>query len=181
MADAAMRDVLAVVRCGACINVCPVYAHVGGHSYGSAYCGPMGSLLAPLLARAQGAPEAATLAELPFACTTCGACASVCPVRIDHPTLLLELRRRAAASPYTATWRPWAPAAPRPSPVGLAPGLWRAAPPRTQAGPELRLARCIARRGHSSHCGPAAAAPRLRAPFSARWGTLRRSLEDSNG
>jgi len=184
VADPAMRDVLACVRCGACINVCPVYAHVGGHSYGSAYCGPMGSLLAPLLARAQGAPGAVALAELPFACTTCGACAAVCPVRIDHPTLLLELRRRAAAAPDTAALAPLGPrAAAAFARLAARPGLWRAAAATARTlDPGLRLARCLPGVGAAiALWARSRRPPRLRRPFSARWGTLRRTLEDHHG
>jgi L-lactate dehydrogenase complex protein LldF len=80
------RDILKCIRCGACLNICPVYQSVGGHAYGWTYPGPMGSVLTPLLAGlAEGAP-------LPSASTLCGACAEVCPVEIPLPRLLLELR-----------------------------------------------------------------------------------------
>ena len=184
VADPAMRDVLACIRCGACINVCPVYAQVGGHSYGSAYCGPMGSLLAPLLARAQGDPGAAALAELPFACTTCGACAAVCPVCIDHPPLLLELRRRAAVAPETAALAPLGPrAAAAFARLAARPGLWRAAAAAARAlDPGLCLTRCLPGVGTPiALWARSRRPPRLRKPFSARWGRLRRILEDHHG
>ena len=80
------REILKCIRCGACLNICPVYQSVGGHAYGWVYSGPMGSVLTPLLAGlAEGAP-------LPNASTLCGACAEVCPVRIPLPELLVELR-----------------------------------------------------------------------------------------
>ncbi|HEY7586892.1 MAG TPA: LutB/LldF family L-lactate oxidation iron-sulfur protein [Candidatus Deferrimicrobiaceae bacterium] len=80
------RDILKCIRCGACLNICPVYQSVGGHAYGWTYPGPMGSVLTPLLA---GLAEGAAL---PNASTLCGACAEVCPVEIPLPRLLLELR-----------------------------------------------------------------------------------------
>jgi len=80
------REILKCIRCGACLNICPVYQSVGGHAYGWVYSGPMGSVLTPLLAgMAEGAP-------LPNASTLCGACAEVCPVKIPLPKMLLELR-----------------------------------------------------------------------------------------
>jgi L-lactate dehydrogenase complex protein LldF len=80
------REVLQCVRCGACLNICPVYQSVGGHAYGWVYSGPIGAVLNPLLL---GLPEAA---PLPNASTLCGACADVCPVKIPLPDFLLELR-----------------------------------------------------------------------------------------
>jgi L-lactate dehydrogenase complex protein LldF len=85
------RDILACIRCGACLNVCPVYRSIGGHAYGWVYPGPMGSVLSPLLL---GLPDAA---PLPDASTLCGACAEVCPVRIPLPDMLLALRSDARA------------------------------------------------------------------------------------
>jgi L-lactate dehydrogenase complex protein LldF len=86
--DPVLRSSLHCLRCGACLNVCPVYQKVGGHAYGWAYSGPIGALIVPQylgLLRAR---------DLPMASTLCGACAQVCPVRIPIPDLLLELRRR---------------------------------------------------------------------------------------
>jgi L-lactate dehydrogenase complex protein LldF len=91
LADPVMREVLACIRCGACQNVCPVYRHIGGHSYGGVYAGPIGSLLGPGLEPRTSPPD------LPFVSTLCGACASVCPVRIDIPRALLHLRDDAMA------------------------------------------------------------------------------------
>jgi L-lactate dehydrogenase complex protein LldF len=80
------RAILKCIRCGACLNICPVYQSVGGHAYGWVYSGPMGAILTPLLAGlSEGAP-------LPNASTLCGACAEVCPVRIPLPEMLLDLR-----------------------------------------------------------------------------------------
>jgi len=81
------REMLACIRCGACLNVCPVYRKTGGAAYGPVYSGPMGAVLVPLLAGLQGAPD------LPHASSLCGACTDACPVKIPLHELLLELRR----------------------------------------------------------------------------------------
>jgi len=80
------REILKCIRCGACINVCPVFQSVGGHAYGWVYPGPVGSVLAPLIL---GLPESS---PLPNASTLCGACGEVCPVKIPIPGMLVELR-----------------------------------------------------------------------------------------
>lgn len=92
LADPIGRDALACIRCGACMNICPIYRHVGGHAYQSVYPGPIGAILTPQLLGAF--EEGDVSAELPFASTLCGACFEVCPVKIDIPSILLELRRR---------------------------------------------------------------------------------------
>lgn len=79
-------EVLRCVRCGACLNVCPVFRNIGGHAYGSVYPGPIGSVLTPLLS------GLAQYAELPRASSLCGACLVACPVKIDIPDLLVKLR-----------------------------------------------------------------------------------------
>lgn len=84
------RQSLNCIRCGACLNACPVYQQVGGHAYGSVYPGPIGAVITPQLAGAKKA------AELPYASSLCGACRDVCPVKIDIPELLLHLRSRTA-------------------------------------------------------------------------------------
>ncbi|MDF0727093.1 LutB/LldF family L-lactate oxidation iron-sulfur protein [Cytobacillus sp. S13-E01] len=81
------QSVLQCIRCAACINVCPIYRHVGGHSYGSIYPGPIGAVLSPLLG---GYDE---YKELPFASTLCGACTEACPVKIPLHDLLIKHRR----------------------------------------------------------------------------------------
>jgi L-lactate dehydrogenase complex protein LldF len=91
LGDPVLRSILKCIRCGACLNVCPVYQSVGGHAYGAVYPGPMGSILSSVLTGATGD------ARQPFACTHCRACAEACPVGIDHPALLQELRCRLAA------------------------------------------------------------------------------------
>lgn len=86
--DKATRAALFCIRCGACLNVCPVYNHVGGYAYGATYSGPIGSILEPQLLGVQAA------GVLPFASTLCGACADYCPVKIPIPEILIHLRRR---------------------------------------------------------------------------------------
>ncbi len=85
------RAILRCIRCGACLNVCPVYRQTSGHAYRSVYPGPVGAVLSPLLA-GERFPE---LADLPKASSLCGACNEVCPVNIPIPDLLLRLRDKA--------------------------------------------------------------------------------------
>jgi L-lactate dehydrogenase complex protein LldF len=101
-----VQEALDCIRCGACLNVCPVYRQVGGHAYGWVYSGPIGAVLTPLLAA--GHPEAA---ELAGASTLCGACMEACPVEIPLQDLLLTLRRRKAEGAgrvERAGWAAWA-------------------------------------------------------------------------
>lgn len=88
LADPRLHDALLCIRCGACMNVCPVYQKIGGHGYGSIYPGPIGSIITPVF---RGEERAA---NLPFASSLCGACAEICPVRIDLHHLLLDWRGR---------------------------------------------------------------------------------------
>jgi L-lactate dehydrogenase complex protein LldF len=81
------KEMLACIRCGACLNVCPVYRKAGGGAYGPVYSGPMGAVLVPLLVGLERA------ASLPHASSLCGACTTACPVKIPLHELLLELRR----------------------------------------------------------------------------------------
>jgi L-lactate dehydrogenase complex protein LldF len=80
------RQSLACIRCGACLNACPVYQQIGGHAYGSVYPGPIGSVITPQLS------GFSKTSQLPYASSLCGACREVCPVKIDIPQLLLHLR-----------------------------------------------------------------------------------------
>jgi L-lactate dehydrogenase complex protein LldF len=89
LADEAAWEALRCVRCGACLNICPVYRQTGGHAYGFTYSGPIGAIIAPALL---GLEEAM---PLPYASSLCGACADVCPVRIPIPELLVHWRERA--------------------------------------------------------------------------------------
>ena len=89
LADEVGRQALRCIRCSACLNVCPVYERTGGHAYGSVYPGPIGAILNPLL-RGPGHDEQTD--SLPYASSLCGACFEVCPVRIDIPSVLVDLR-----------------------------------------------------------------------------------------
>ena len=143
----ACREILRCIRCGACLNVCPVYRQASGHAYRSVYPGPVGAVLSPLLAR-DSADDAgrdqdrdrrrdrdrdrngdrdafSAFADLPRASSLCGACHEVCPVDIPIPDLLLRLRDRgkragirpAGASPSMTSW----------SRVASRPWIWRRA------------------------------------------------------
>lgn len=85
LAEPERRELLACIRCGACLNTCPVYRSVGGHAYGWTYGGPIGAALSPWLRGAAGH-------RLPFASSLCGACTQICPVKIDLHHHLLAAR-----------------------------------------------------------------------------------------
>ncbi len=95
-ADSQLRATLQCIRCGACMNHCPVYARIGGHAYGTTYPGPIGAIISPHL---RGLDATYPLA---FASTLCGACSEVCPVRIPITELLVRLRNEAQARPESA-------------------------------------------------------------------------------
>lgn len=80
--------ILACIRCGACLNACPVYRQIGGHAYGGTYPGPLGAVF-------HGALPGEEYADLASACSLCGACEEICPVRIDLPGMHLQLRAQA--------------------------------------------------------------------------------------
>ncbi len=90
--DPKLREALYCIRCGACLNICPVYQRVGGHAYGWVYPGPIGAVVSPMLT---GLKESRML---PQASSLCGACREACPVKINIPRMLLELRHRTAES-----------------------------------------------------------------------------------
>jgi len=92
-----LREALYCLRCGACLNVCPVYRQIGGHAYGYTYPGPIGILLTAMLHGEK------SVKELAHASTLCGACADACPVRIDIPRMLIELRQ-SGVERRTAPW-----------------------------------------------------------------------------
>lgn len=87
-ADQVARDALRCIRCGGCLNLCPVYTKIGGYPYGWAYSGPMGQVLNPLLLGLDRTQD------LYRACTLCGACREVCPAGVDHPSLFLYYRSK---------------------------------------------------------------------------------------
>jgi L-lactate dehydrogenase complex protein LldF len=91
-------EILACIRCGACLNVCPVFREVGGHAYGTVYSGPVGSVVTP------GLHGMNPWWDLPYASTLCGACEEVCPVRIQIPSMLLKLRQKAASEGRLPAW-----------------------------------------------------------------------------
>ncbi len=89
-------EALACIRCGACLNACPVYRSVGGHAYGWVYSGPIGAVITPLLIGLENATP------LPNASSLCGICKEVCPVIIDLPRMLLDLRRDLVKQGHTS-------------------------------------------------------------------------------
>lgn len=89
LADAEQRDALHCIRCGACLNVCPIYRNVGGHTYGTTYSGPIGSVITPHLRGLQDWKHLSSASSL------CGACTETCPVKIDLHHHLLHNRRNA--------------------------------------------------------------------------------------
>jgi L-lactate dehydrogenase complex protein LldF len=107
------RESLQCIRCGACLNACPVYRRIGGHAYGNVYSGPIGSILTPLY------DGVAANEHLPHASSLCGACQAACPVKINIPHMLIGLRelqhhakRRRWEGPAYRVWmevlrRPW--------------------------------------------------------------------------
>ena len=112
LADEEFREMLCCIRCAACLNVCPVYGKIGGHSYGFTYSGPVGAVVTPLLVGINRAKDL-FLGE-----TLCGACKDACPVNIDIPRMLLALRKKIAegdpkwdvtpASPFEKTaYKSW--------------------------------------------------------------------------
>jgi L-lactate dehydrogenase complex protein LldF len=114
-----VREVLRCIRCGACMNHCPVYQNVGGHSYGWVYPGPIGSILTPMYVGLENAQD------LPAASTMCNQCGVVCPVRIPLPDLQRKLREKAfegGLRPWSerAALRTWAWVAQRPALYALA-------------------------------------------------------------
>jgi L-lactate dehydrogenase complex protein LldF len=90
LADGEQRDSLHCIRCGGCLNVCPIFRNVGGHTYGTTYSGPIGSVITPHLRGLQD------WKHLSYASSLCGACTQICPVKIDLHHHLLQNRRNAS-------------------------------------------------------------------------------------
>lgn len=117
-ADEQLRKTLQCIRCGACMNHCPVYTRIGGHAYGTTYPGPIGKIISPHLLGLEATASMATASSL------CGACGEVCPVKIPIPELLMRLREEAFSPPHansamrgqgagysrlvSTIWRSWA-------------------------------------------------------------------------
>ena len=117
-ADEQLRKTLQCIRCGACMNHCPVYTRIGGHAYGTTYPGPIGKIISPHMLGLEATKTMATASSL------CGACGEVCPVKIPIPELLMRLREESFSAPHanpamrgqgagysalvSAIWRGWA-------------------------------------------------------------------------
>ena len=99
LADAEQRDSLHCIRCGACLNVCPIFRNVGGHTYGTTYSGPIGSVITPHLRGLQ------SWKHLSFSSSLCGACSETCPVKIDLAHHLLQNRRNASHEKPSLAWK----------------------------------------------------------------------------
>lgn len=116
LADTEQRDALGCIRCGACLNVCPIFRNVGGHTYGTVYGGPIGSVITPHLRGLQD------WKHLSYASSLCGACTETCPVKIDLHHHLLQNRRN--SSQQQASW--WQQLAFKYfAPIANQPALWR--------------------------------------------------------
>ncbi|HMT80507.1 MAG TPA: LutB/LldF family L-lactate oxidation iron-sulfur protein [Azonexus sp.] len=117
-ADEQLRKTLQCIRCGACMNHCPVYTRIGGHAYGTTYPGPIGKIISPHMLGLEATKTMATASSL------CGACGEVCPVKIPIPELLMRLREESFSAPHenpamrgqgagysrlmTSIWQGWA-------------------------------------------------------------------------
>ncbi len=101
LADPEGRDVLRCIRCASCINICPVYERTGGHAYGSVYPGPIGAVLNPQLRGVEHPVDRG----LPYACSLCGACNDVCPVKIPFTDIMIHLRHKVVQAEKAD--RPW--------------------------------------------------------------------------
>ena len=101
-----VREALNCIKCGACLNVCPVYKNIGGHSYGTTYSGPIGKVITPYM---KGMED---YKHLSYASSLCGACTEVCPVHINIHELLIDNRREAVLEGYSTiaervAWKAW--------------------------------------------------------------------------
>jgi L-lactate dehydrogenase complex protein LldF len=140
LADDVGRAALHCIRCSACLNVCPVYERTGGHAYGSVYPGPIGAVLSPQLTGITGGDDPND--SLPYASSLCGACFDACPVMIDIPNLLVNLRAQHVEA-HQQTHR-----TPSPEAVAMAAAAWAMSkPPRwALAQTATRTGRLLGRR-----------------------------------
>ena len=140
LADDVGRAALHCIRCSACLNVCPVYERTGGHAYGSVYPGPIGAVLSPQLTGVTGGSEPND--SLPFASSLCGACFDACPVKIDIPNLLVNLRAQHVEA-HEAAHR-----VPSPEQVAMAATAWAMSNPTRSAWAQTasRTGRLLGRR-----------------------------------
>ena len=123
------QEALNCIRCGACLNACPVYRQIGGHAYGDVYSGPIGAVIVPLLRDGSD--------ELSHASSLCGACWKTCPVAIPLHELLLQGRADHAGS-ERAIWRAWAAAWSSPRAFALSGAPARIRPPQMLVPPPFR-------------------------------------------
>ena len=132
LADAEQRDALNCIRCGACLNVCPIFRNVGGHTYGTVYGGPIGSVITPHLRGLQD------WKHLSYASSLCGACTETCPVKIDLHHHLLQNRRNASQGPQgNPSW--WQKLSFKIfAPVANTPALWSLTTKLSRVGMKLR-------------------------------------------
>ena len=131
LADAEQRDALHCIRCGACLNACPIFKNIGGHAYATTYQGPIGSVITPHLR------DAEEWSHLPYASSLCGACTDVCPVKIELHHHLLHNRRNAVQRRFDnplqhLAFRAWLWAMQSPARYRLAGKLLRFAGPFTK-------------------------------------------------
>lgn len=172
--DPLLREALKCVRCGACLNACPVYQHIGGHAYGSVYPGPIGAMVTHTLACGD-----ADSWMLPFASSLCGACTEACPAKIPIHHILVEMRRRWAegegariSAAERAIFRAWSELWKRPSTYALS--------AKTGAG----AARLISTRGTIKNLPPPGSAWTMERDFPAppammfreRWEEIKAGL-----
>jgi L-lactate dehydrogenase complex protein LldF len=148
LSDPVGRAALHCIRCSACLNVCPVYERTGGHAYGSVYPGPIGAVLSPQLT------GIADNSSLPYASSLCGACYDVCPVKINIPELLVQLRAQHIEEQRRERRLPSAEA------VTMAAASWVMADPHRYAAAQGagRAGRMLRRRGRISALPPPLAA-----------------------
>ena len=152
LADPQLREALYCIRCGACLNICPVYQKVGGHAYGWVYPGPIGAVVTPMLVGLQRSKA------LPHASSLCGACREVCPVKINIPRMLLHLRHQLAESPD-----------PKQRSVTRSEGILARAYARLMSRPRLLLASAKLARILQSPLARRGVIRRSRLPLLSRW------------